>query len=459
MALDEQPPAPPAGFGLATATTVVIASMVGVGVLTTSGFTVAAVGSNQLMLVLWVVGGVVALCGALTVAELAAALPASGGDYVYLYEAYGPLAAFLTGWVSFLIGFAAPIAATAFAAASYLLAPFGLEGPGAKLPLLALATTAILAFAVLHTTSRGGTAKVHSGVTLLKVGFLALFIAAGLALGWRHATNLADRPPIDVGVAKSMAFSLVYISYAYTGWNGAAYLAGEIEDPRRKLPRAILLGTGAVVALYLGLNATYALALPAAEVRAIANREGFNAVAPIAGLAAQKLFGKAIAAPFSFAVGLTLLASLSAYVLTGPRVTYAMARAGQFPAVAGRLSGRAQTPVVATALQVGWSLLLLWSGSFESIVVYAGVGLALFSMLAVSSIYVLRRRRPDLPRPFRTPGYPVVPAVYLAATALLTARAFVERPIESSLSLLSILAGVPIFLWMRRKPAAPPGEL
>src|SRR5262249_34656962 len=203
--------------------------------------------------------------------------------------------------------------------------------------------------------------------------------------------NLDDRAPLDLDILKKMMFSLVYISYAYTGWNAAAYVAGEVRNPGRTLPRAILLGTMVVVVLYLGLNTVYAMALPAAEVRELAERDGFNAVAPIAELASVRLFGPSIAAPLSMAVGVTLLASLSAYVLTGPRVAYAMARAGHFPAIAGRLTAQSGTPAVATAFQVAWALVLLWSGSFEGIVIYAGVGLALFSMLSVSSVYVLPR--------------------------------------------------------------------
>ena len=255
VASDERvaPPEPP-GYGLALATFVVISSMVGVGVLTTSGYTVAAVGSNQLMLGLWLVGGVVALCGALTVAELAAALPASGGDYVYLHAAYGPAVAFLSGWVSFLIGFAAPIAAAAFAAASYLLAPLGLHGATVRNAHLGIATLAILVFGVIHTSGRRSTTWVHSALTLFKVGVLVTFLVAGLAAGWRRGVNLSDQPPLDLRVATAMMFSLVYISYAYTGWNAASYLAGEIGDPGRRLPRSILFGTAGVILLYLGLN-------------------------------------------------------------------------------------------------------------------------------------------------------------------------------------------------------------
>ncbi len=242
-----------------------------------------------------------------------------------------------------------------------------------------------------------------------------------------------------------MIFSLVYISYAFTGWNGASYLAGEIEQPQRKLPIAILSGTAFVLVLYLALNGFYALALTAEQVRAI------DDVAPIAQLSAEQLFGPRVADPLSVAIGFTLLASLSAFVLTGPRVAFAMAQAGQFPAIAGRLSERTGTPRVATALQIGWSLVLLWTGSFEQILVYSSVGLALFSMLTVSAVYVLRWKRPDLHRPFRTPGYPVVPAIYLAVTLLLTLAVLDRQPLVGGFSVLSIALGIPVYYLAVRK--------
>jgi len=440
----------PKSFELPMGIFVVVSSMIGVGVLTTSGFTVASVGSNQLMLFLWVVGGIVALCGALCVAELAAALPSSGGDYVYLYEAYGPLTAFLTGWVSFLIGFAAPIAVSAFASASYLLAPLDLPAATARLAHQGLATVAIVSFALIHTSKAKSAARAHMSVTILKLGILCTFLVAGLYAGWGRWVNLADRPSLNRDTASAMLFSLVYISYAYTGWNAASYIAGEITEPGRRLPQAILIGTSLVVALYLGLNTVYALALPAGEIQRIAKERGFDAVEPIAELAARRLFGGAITTTLSVAFGLTLLASLSAYVLTGPRVAVAMARAGHFPAIAARLSPRSGAPAIATAAQVAWALTLLWLGTFEKILIYASVGLALFSMLSVSTVIVLRRNRPDLYRPFRTPGYPVVPAIFLIGTALLTIAAFLERPLPSLYSLLTILAGIPVYYLVRQ---------
>lgn len=462
----EDPASKAPGFGLATATFVVVSSMIGTGVLTTSGYTVALVGSNQLMLALWVVGGLVALCGALTVAELSASLPRSGGDYVYLYEAYGPMAAFLSGWVSFLIGFGGPIALSAFAAAKYLLVPLHLDESITPIAQKGVATLAIVAFALVHSSGRIGTIRVQGGATLLKLGILGLFAVAGLAVGWGRWHHFADLPPLaDLPPFLTIVSSFVYISYGYTGWNAATYLAGEIEEPRRRLPQAILLGTGLVLALYMALNTVYGLALSVEDVRGIVNDPSNphtfkpDAVAPIAQLAAERLFGRGLSDPFSLAVGLTLLASVSAYVLTGPRVAYAMAQAGQFPAVAGRLSTRTGTPVIATALQVAWSLVLLWTGSFDLLLTYSSVGLALFSMLTVSTVYALRWRRPDLPRPFSTPGYPVTPAIFLGATGLIVWAIFSERPRVSIYSLASILAGVPVyFLWTAFKGRGDGGD-
>ena len=190
-------------------------------------------------------------------------------------------------------------------------------------------------------------------ITGLKLVVLGLLIVAGLAVGWPHSANLHDARPVDGGLAVTMMFSLVYIYYAYTGWNGASYLAGEIRDAQKVLPRAILLGTAVVTLLYLALNVVYALALSAAAVQAMVNapenKQGLDVVAPIAEIAARRLFGPRWSNPLSVAIGLMLLSTLSVYLLLGPRVIYAMARAGQFPAIAARLTPRAGTPAVATA--------------------------------------------------------------------------------------------------------------
>ncbi len=447
----------PAGFGLPTATFIVIAGMVGTGILTTSGFTVLDVGSNRWMLWLWALGGITALSGALSLAELSAALPKTGGDYIYLYEAFGPLPAFLSGWVSFLIGFAVPSAASAFAFAKYTIAPLKLSGVQSVYFEQALGSAALLIFAIVHVSSRVQTARIQGLITSFKICGLLAFACAGLYFGWRNTANLRDSTAVavDANLATSLMSSMVYIYYAYTGWNSAAYLAGEIRDVQRRLPWAILMGAVGVTALYLLLNVVYGLALAAADVRAIvndpSNHIGRDAVAPIAQIAAARLFGPEWSAAFSIIFGTMLLSTLSAYVLIGPRVVYAMAKAGQFPSIAARLSKRAGTPVIATVLQTSVALLLLWTGSFENLIIYAGVGLSIFAALAVSSIYVLRSTRPDMHRPFRTPGYPVTPAIFLVVTGLLTVATVREHPWVFLWAVASILAGIPLYYLWRGK--------
>lgn len=448
----------PARFGIGTATFVVISSMVGTGVLTTSGFTVFYTGSNQLMLWLWVLGGLVALCGALSLAELAAALPRTGGDYVFLYEAFGPLVAFLSGWVSFFIGFGAPIAASAFAAAKYFVRPLDPSLADSIVLQQVIATVAIVLMSIVHVSGHHRSIRVQGVTTVVKMAVLGLLAIAGVVAGRGNLSNLADRPPMSGGVLQSMAFSLVFIAYAYTGWNGAAYLAGEIENPQKRLPRAILLGTGLVLALYLVLNLMYALAISSSDLKAMVpivdGEPKVEVVAPIAEIASRRLFGPRAADVLSIAVGLTMLASLSAFVLTGPRVAYAMARAGQFPGLFGRVAPNG-TPALATALQAVWAIVLLWSNRFESIMIYAGVGLSLFAMLAIAAVYVLRWRRPELERPFRTPGYPLTPALFLLVTGALIYATFIQQPDVTTFSVLSILAGVPVYYLggFRQRPA------
>jgi APA family basic amino acid/polyamine antiporter len=432
-------------FGLATAVFVVISSMIGTGVLTTSGFTVAHVGSNELMLVLWVVGGVLAACGALTLCELAAAIPHSGGDYVYVRVAYGPMAGFLAGWVSFLIGFGGPIAASSAAAAKYLCA--GLRLSPAAWQETSIATGIVITLGLVHGLGRHSTIRTQSIMTLVTLAFLVVLASAGLLSGRGDWSSIADRPAITPSIFLAMASSLVYVSYAYSGWNAAAYIAGEVDVPHRLVPQAILIGTGLVTAVYLGLNVMYAIALPAADIQSIVAQRGLNAVAPIAQLAAERLFGPWTAVPLALATAVTLVASVSAYVLTGPRIAAAMARAGQFPAIAG-ITSTGGAPAIATAMQVAWALVLLWTASFEVILLYAGVGLAIFSMLTVAAVFVLRVRQPELDRPFRTLGYPLVPAVYLLGTGTLTLAVGVERPLVAAVSLATILGGIPVYwLW------------
>lgn len=429
------------------ATFVVIASMVGTGILVSPGYAIRELESYPALLMLWCVGGVLALCGALSVAELATAMPRAGGEYVYLREAYGALPAFLAGWTSFIIGFSAPLAVNAHLAATYLLSPFGLltEETGAWMPSI-VGACLILAMTVPNLLGHRQASWVQGLTTLVKLGLLGGIVVAGFAVGRGQFGHLAGGKPLASLEYSVVLTQLFWVMIAYTGWNAASYLAGEVREPSRTLPRSLLLGTGLVTLLYLALNLVFAYALPVADATAIKLEE----VDRFAIFAVERLFGTGISYFFSISIGVALLATLSAYLATGPRIYFAMARDGLFPSAAGVVSPRSGLPVNAILAQSICAIVILFSGTFEHIFQYTAVGLSLFSMLFIAAVFVLRWRRPEMDRPFRTPGYPVVPALYLLVTLMMIWAGFREWPWQSMISLGSILAGIPIyFVWTR----------
>ncbi len=441
------------GFGLSTTTYVVIASMVGTGILTTSGYILKDTGSPTLMLGLWLLGGGLALCGALTVAELAGAMPEAGGEYVYIREAYGHLPAFLYGWVTFVIGFSAPTALTAHAAGRYLIEVYPPADPAAaELVIRGLAVVMIVGFTIVHLRGQSISARVQSATTLIKLVVLFALIVGAFVVGRGSALRFQPDLPTEAWPWGTLGTSLVYVMFSYTGWNAATYLAGEVRDPNRLLPWSLVLGCCGVIVLYLLLNLVYIYALPADEIRQMP----YDRVEAIAALAAQRLFGPWVARPLSVAIGVGLLATVSAFVLTGPRVYYAMARDGLFFAAVGRLHPRTGTPNAAIIAQAVCTLVLLVSGSFKNILTFAGVGLSISSFFVILSVYVLRWRKPDLPRPFRTPGYPIVPLVFLVCTGWMIIFAFLNDPRWPSVSLGVILLGIPLYyVWRAISPGRP----
>ncbi len=434
------------GFGLLTGIYVVVASMVGVGILTTSGFTVASVHSHQWAWMLWAIGGILAICGALTQAELVSRIPESGGDYVILRTAFGPLCGFLSGWLSLVLGFAGPIAASSKAAARYLTASF--LDPSQPVPQLAvciIATTIVLAMLWMHSHNFDRSSRTQNITTLVKIGLLAGFVILGLALGMRRNTFPADWPAkVDISLASVSLTSLIYISYAYTGWNGVGFIAGDMKNPQRNLPLSIFLGTAIVLVLYLGCNLVYSLAWSAPELEKLAAERGFDALAPIAELSARKLFGDSTANVLSFVVFLMLIASVSAYVLTGSRIIHAMALAGHFPKWAA-LKNVHGVPTRATLLQTLIALCFVWSASLESIIVVSSIGLAIFSMLTICTIFRFRSRSLGTTPGFLCPLYPVVPLIYLIGTGLLASVTIWNKPDEGLASMACVVIGVIAF--------------
>jgi len=435
-------------FGYWAGHFVVVGSMIGAGILTTSGFILRDTGNPTALLALWTLGGLIALCGAVTVAELATALPHSGGDYVFVRAAFGREAGFVSGWATFTLGFAAPTAVVAHLALTYLTAPYAgtlsamLPGWAASHIVPLGATILIVAVGVTHTLGHR-----HSSGLQLAATVTTACVLLGLALGgilfgtgdWNHF-SAGTWPTRSQWPA--LAIGLIYVAYAYAGWNAAAYLAGEIRDPARTLPRCLIGGAATVILLYLLVNVAYIYAL---DPVAMAGKTKDEEVQPVAELAIAALFGTEAARVAATALGLCLVATVSAFLLTGSRVAYAMARTGAFPGYAARLHPVRGTPAPAILTLTLAAAALVWTGSFTQLLGYASVGLAALTGLTVASVFAIRRRA-DLPHPYRLPLFPLPPLVFLVLTVVTIGYALADEKtrVPGLLSLATLLAGIPL---------------
>jgi len=446
-------------IGVLGAASLVFSNMVGAGIFTTSGFVIESLYSPVLLLAVWGLGGVLAFAGAASYGELGASIPQVGGDYVYLRKAYGPLAAFLSGWMSFFAGFGAPIALTAIGCVEYLtpLAPalttqgheplvsiFGLSPTISAGHLAAVGIIWLLS--LIHYLGIRTSGRLQFSITLLNLLLIVSFLVAALSSGagsWSNFNPGPDVPILSAGkTLPAMAVSLVMVLYAYTGFNAAAYIAGEIRNPGRNLPRSLLTGTAVVVVLYLCLNLVYVYALPV---------EKMSGRIDLAALAATELIGQRAGALFSIVVAVCVLACSSAMVCIGPRVYYVMACDGVFFGSVGRLSRRYGTPGAGLALQALWASLLVVMGTFGQLLTYCGFMLSLFTSLTVAGVFVLRRRYPEMKRPYRVWGYPFTPGFFLAVSIWMMVYVVFSRPGESLLGILIVVLGIPAYFAWKRK--------
>lgn len=437
-------------IGPVSATVLVIANMIGSGIFTTSGFILAELGSPLALLACWLLGGLFALTGALCYGELGAMLPRAGGEYAYLRAAFGPLPAFLSGWVSLIVGFSAPIAAAAIAFATYFLggeqAPWLVLGPAARpwltlSPVTVLASATVLVLSLVHGHSLRLGQAVQNGLTAFKLGFVLVFIAAGLALGRGDLGHLHLRLPGAAGSAGSFAVALILVSFAYSGWNAAAYLGAEVRRPGRNLPLALITGTLVVTLLYLLLNLVYLYALPPAHMAGML-QIGTGAASALFGPSAGNLVGLAIA--------LGLLSVMSAMVMAGPRVYFAMARDGLLFSRFGRVHPDRRTPAQAILLQALIAVGMILGAAYDTLLLYIGVTLTLSSMLTVFGLLRLRRRQPHWARPYRTFGYPLTPLLFLGTSLWVLLYSIASRPLVGLFSLGTLLAGAVIYWWLQR---------
>jgi APA family basic amino acid/polyamine antiporter len=407
----------PRSLGLVAAAAIVIANMIGTGVFTSAGFQAAALHDASTMLVAWVVGGALALCGATAYAELGAMMPRAGGEYVYLREAYHPAVGFLSGWVSLLAGFSAPIAVAALAFARYAAAVLGEVAPLGPDGQRALAVALVLAMTALHGFDAALGGRVQAVLAIGKAALIAGFVAVGVLAGGGDLAHFAPRAGgLDNVWTEQFAVALMYVGFAYSGWNAAAYIAGELRDPQRTLPRALLLGTAVVTALYLLLNATFLWALGPERM---ATGDGGGPIAEVGDAAARALLGDGAGRVLSTLIALGLCSAVSAMVMAGPRVYAAMADDGALPALLARRTARG-VPLAAVLLQGGIAVVVVLVADLGEVMQYVGFLLWVFAALAVGAVVVLRRTRPELPRPYRTVGYPVTPVVFVAASAWVT---------------------------------------
>jgi APA family basic amino acid/polyamine antiporter len=435
-------------LGAAHGAALVVASMIGTGVFTTTGILLRSLGSPLLVLTVWVVAGVLALCGAAVYAELGAMMPRAGGEYVYLSRAFHPAVGFLSGWIGLLVGFAAPAAAGALAFGRYV------QAIAPALPQKPIALALIVVLTLAHVADVRFGARLQAAMTTLVVLLIVMFIAGAVVLGHGDWANLlgpaapvasaaAPATASSVATAGALALGLVYVSYAYFGWNSAAYVAGELRDPARSLPRALVAGTGLVTALYVVLNLVYLWAAPPA---ALAGQ------VEVAHVVAGALFGPRGALLLSSMVALALAGSVSAFMMSGPRIAVAMAEDGLFFRALSRTGPRG-APTAAVALQGALAFAAAATATFDPILIYVGFTLTINAGATVLAAFVLRVREPDAERPHRALGWPLSGLLFLASAIFMTGFAIHDRPRESGAGLLTLVAGGAAYALWRRKRA------
>ena len=436
-------------LGLFPLTNIVIANMIGAGIFTTSGLLMTNLKNPLIMMILWLAGGAIALCGALAYGELGAAYPHAGGEYIFLSRLFHPLAGFLSGWVSFFVGFSAPIAASAIGFAEYFSRAFpgtiGAEGAAAGWTQFAvkkiLAIVVIVVFTLIHARGIEFGAKVQNSLTLLKVGLVLALILAGFLSGKGTMAHLFQGQDFSFGFKgwKVAGLSLMWIMFAYSGWNASAYIGSEVKSPSRNLPRSLLLGTAIVGLLYLGLNLLYIYAL---------EPQSMSGVVSIGGAASRNLFGPGFEKILSVLISFALFSSLSAFIILGPRVYYSMARDGCFFRLTSYLHPVFKVPSKAILLQGAISIVIVLSGSFDQILTYMGFSLGIFPILAVIGVFKMRAQKLSV---IRMPGFPLVPILYLLPAAAILVLSFFERPRESGIALLTVALGVPAYYLFKKK--------
>lgn len=416
------------GFG--TAISLVIANMIGTGVFTSLGFQVMSIQSPFAILMLWVVGGVLALCGALTYGEIGSAFPESGGEYNYLSKLYHPSVGFLSGWVSVTVGFAAPVAAAGMALGLYINKIY----PGVEPRLLAIIV--ILVFTIVHSITLKLGSALQRAFTLVKVVIIVMFMGFGMFYTPDHTIQVvADSNAWKDVFSMSFAGSLIYVTYAYSGWNAASYIAGEIENVNKNLPRALFWGTLIVLIIYTSLNFVFLRSVPIEELKGVVE---------VGYLSANKIFGTDLGRFMGLVIALLLISTISAMILAGPRVMQSMGKdIKQLKWFA--ISNKNNVPYVSVIFQSVISVILVLSSSFESLITYVGFTLNLFTFLTVFGVFILRYKKTGVKSSFKTPLFPLPPVLFLSIIGWILYSIVIDKPVESLLGFGTVLLGLVVY--------------
>ena len=450
-------------LGIWTAVLVVVASMIGSGILGSTGLAQENVGSAAGVMLLWFVCGLVALAGALCYAELAVAMPHAGGEYIYIKNIFGALPSFLSGWVSFIVGFSAPVAAACLLSGDYALKilpqdslayawladeiVFFTYGSGAEATTVALAHKKIYAcllvllFSAIHIVGARSGGVVQNILTVIKLLLIASFTIGGLYVGFSGGGIPLSEAFSDFNIEVSgLGVGFMFVFFAFCGFNGATYLAEEIKDPDKNLPRALLYGTLMTSVLYCLINIVYYMAIPVDQLA------GETAVASVA---AGNLFGPWVKNFYNYAFCFMLFSTISAMTMIGPRVYFAMARDNLFFKMAANINPRFGTPMMAILLQACLAMAYILTGTYESISFFMQYALSIFPILTVLGLFLLRRSNPELKAKYRTPLFPLLPLFFAVFSVVMMYLAYREWTETSQIAIGAVLMGVPIyFIWI-----------
>lgn len=436
---------PARGYSTFTVTSIVVANMIGAGIFTTSGILAGSLPGAGWVLLCWIIGGLIALAGALTYTELASRIPESGGEYAFLKNLYNPMTAFLTGWTSFIVGFSAPIALSAMSFSEYFAGSlYNITGwQASKFILKAMAVIIILLFTAVHYLGQKVGSRIQNILTVLKVLVLSWITGFGLSSGNGDFSRILKTSTGEPFSLLAFGSAMIIVMYSYSGWNAASYITEEVNNPRKTLPVSLISGTLVVTILYLLINLFIFYATP---------YQSLQGQIPVVEIAAVGAFGSWFGGLLGGIVSLLLLSSLSAYLIIGPRVCYKMAEDGLFLKTVSRIHPRHQVPSYAVLTQGMLASLLVIVGSFEQLLVYIGFALGIFPLLAVYGLFKARKLRIGEESAVKTIGYPFTPFFYLLTSGILMIASFIHKTLESSIAVATVLIGIPIyFIWIKTK--------